>query len=103
MYGVYGPHCFQYAPYCVVSMVVYILTTGHVIQKYCSPASSCLPVDSIKRYGRQVLEALGFLQDKGFVMGKSVCLPPQMLLILTRCLEECNRKPSAPLYWIGAT
>jgi PX domain-containing protein kinase-like protein len=43
---------------------------GHVIQKYCGPAPSPLPLDSIKRYGRQVLEALSFLQDKGFVMGE---------------------------------
>lgn len=25
---------------------------------------------SVKKYGRQVLEAISFLQDKGYVMGK---------------------------------
>jgi PX domain-containing protein kinase-like protein len=41
---------------------------GHVIQKYSCPGRP-LDVGTIKRYGRQVLDALSFLQDKGFVMG----------------------------------
>lgn len=42
---------------------------GNAIQKYCSPASRGLPLDSIRRYGHQILGALAFLQDRGFVMG----------------------------------
>ena len=40
-----------------------------MIQKYSCPGRP-LDLGSIKRYGRQVLEALAFLQDKGFVMGE---------------------------------
>ena len=46
-------------------------SAGHVIQK-CSSPGRPLDVGTIKRYGRQVLDALAFLQDKGFVMGKWV-------------------------------
>lgn len=55
-----------------VYLYVAMATAGHVIQKYCSPASNHLPVESIKRYGRQVLEALAFLLDRGYVMGKTL-------------------------------
>lgn len=43
---------------------------GTALGKYSQPAGTKkLSVDNIKQYGRQVLEALNFLSERGFVMG----------------------------------
>lgn len=44
---------------------------GTAITKYSVPAKvRKLSMDKMKQYGRQVLEALNFLAEKGFVLGK---------------------------------
>ena len=45
---------------------------GTAISKYCQrPGIRKLSINDIKLYGRQVLEALNFLCERGFVMGES--------------------------------
>ncbi len=47
---------------------------GSVLQKYGQPARSrALSLPDIAKYGRQVLEALVFLSEKGFPLGECVC------------------------------
>ncbi len=42
------------------------------LSKYSQPARTItMTASRIKQYGRQILEALNFLADKGFVMGES--------------------------------
>ncbi len=44
---------------------------GSVLQKYGQPARSrALSLPDIAKYGRQVLEALVFLSEKGFPLGE---------------------------------
>ena len=46
---------------------------GSVLQKYGQPARSrALGLPDIAKYGRQVLEALVFLSEKGFPLGECV-------------------------------
>jgi len=48
---------------------------SHVLQKYSQPAKGrFLSIADIRKFGRQVLEALNFLLEKGFVLGRRALL-----------------------------
>ena len=44
---------------------------GHYLRKYCNPkAVMALDMERIQNFGRQILETLKFLHDKGFPYGE---------------------------------
>ena len=58
--------------------------TAHFVKKYGRPKSfNIMPVNSIRVFGRQLLETLRFLQEKGFPYGeyrKTSNTSPRLLL-----------------------
>ena len=54
---------------------------GHVLAKYSQPARNQLSLSDVRIYGRQVLEAISFLQEKGYVLGKELILKADVIVI----------------------
>lgn len=62
-----------------------------VLHKYGQAARArVLSLPDIAKYGRQVLEALVFLAEKGFPLGKLVIISVAMFLLAGKYLQCCG-------------